>query len=106
MSPPRPRPPRSARRGASRGADAAAGVRYSARSGVLDDMGEDAEDFARVVDVVFLDIERDHGLLQSQELPGATGGDHAEDRLDRGAGLLIEDLCRIHRSDALAQTRS
>jgi hypothetical protein len=67
-------------------------------------MRENTQDLARVVDVVFLDVEREDGLLQPQELSGAAGGDDPEDRLDRGGGLLVEALGRVHGGDALAQS--
>ena len=51
---------------------------FDVKSGVLNDMGEDAEYLAGVIDVILFDIERDHGLLQPQELPGASGRHHTE----------------------------
>ena len=57
-------------------------VRSIAWSDTLNDVREDAQDLPRVVDIILPDVEREHGLLQPQELPGAAGRDDAEDRLD------------------------
>src|SRR5215813_4162732 len=69
--------------------------------GILDDVLQDADNLAEIVDVVFLQVHCDGGIFQPEKFPRTARRHDARNHRNRTALLLVVQRHCVHLGDAL-----